>query len=400
MAHARPFDVVAVLRSSTGAASLRAACAGMSAARVSVHVGALADLTNGAGGGPRPDVLLLEIDPREGTQLEAAEHILRTHFPSVPVIASAPEASLDGVRRLMRLGIVDFLPEPISGAELEVALDHALRVHPARCAPAKAPGKVVAFLKSGGGVGATTLAAQSACHLSARHAHGDAGVCLLDFDVQFGNAALYLDLHSQAGLADLLDAPDRIDGALLRGVMAHHDSGLDVLAAPRDMIPLGAVAPDFAGECLALARAEYGLSVLDLPGAWTDWTHALARQCDLVVLVTQLTVPAIRRARRQLDTMEVHGLSGVPLRIALNRHERGWRRRVWRAEAEAALVRGFDFLIANDYRAISEAINRGVPVRAVKRWSRVGGGIRRMADGLAAVLAEGAMAARAGGRMS
>jgi pilus assembly protein CpaE len=275
----------------------------------------------------------------------------------------------------------------VTGVDLRTALDVAVRSGGPAAATARPRGKAIAVLKAGGGAGATTIAVQTACVLSARRKARRSEVCLFDLDVQFGSAALYLDLDDRVGLADLLDAGERIDVELVRSVMGHHGTGLNVLAAPRDLLPLDAVPSDLIVESLNLARAAYDTIVIDLPGAWTPWSRATLGATDLILLVVQLTVPGIRRAKRQLDVLTAAGLTEVPVRLVLNRYRPGWGVAAQRREAERALGRPFDYEIPNDFASVSAAINRGAPLAAVARWSRVARAMRRLADGSSDTLA-------------
>ncbi len=396
--------VAALMRDRDGAAALSAVCDGISRVRLELHRGSLAQALQDSAAQPSPDVVLLEIDPEDPDSIQHAVSVLGEAFPGIPVIATAAGAEVEHTRLLMRLGVLDLIPQPIERHELLSALNHVRRRARRDNAPRRSPSRVVAFLKAGGGCGATTLASQTAVTLATRRSQAEPEVCLLDLDMQFGTAALSIDLDDRVSLADLLEARERIDGALMRSVMGHHESGLDVLAAPRALLPLDALSKEFVGDCLALARAEYQTVVLDLPLAWTAWTFAALKQSDLIVLVAQLGVPSLRCARRQLQGLQEHGLGGTPLRLVLNRRDRSWGAASRRREAEQALGRRFNFSVANDERRVREALNRGVPVAKLARWSRVNRDLRRLADGLALALAGGseipAAPAKASGRVA
>ncbi len=387
MTIARSLHVLAVVRSAAVQRALGEARAALSGVVFSQRAVPLSELYPSADLLQAPDVLLLEVDTGERRDIDALERIMRRHFPGVPVLVTAVESALPIIRRLMRLGVADFLPQPVSAEDLKGALEHAARSRRESATPQRS-GKVLAFLKAGGGVGATTLATQAALSLATRRRADRGGVCLLDLDIQFGAAALYLDLDDRIGLADLLDDPQRLDGELLRSVMAQHRCGLDLLASPREVVGLDAVTPDLLDACLSLARAEYETVVMDLPGAWTPWVHRALQSCDLTILVTQLGVAGIRQARRQLDAMAANGLGDVAVRVAVNRFESGWRRRVGIKEAERALGRPIDYLIANDYRVVSEAINQGVALADIRRRSKASQAIRRMVDAALRAVAE------------
>ncbi len=388
-----PLRLAAVMQDRDNSVALRALCDAMPGLRLSLLQGSLPEALTHLAPEPAPHAILFEAATQdlEGTRDTVAT--LNAAFPGVPLMAACRGAKLSDVRPLMRLGLHDLIPQPIEAGDLLTALQDLRQVAGAR--PGARPGgRVVAFLKAGGGSGATALAVQSAVILAARRAHqAESEVCLLDLDLQFGTAALSLDLDDRVGLGDLLEARERFDGALLRSVMGHHDSGLDILAAPRVLLPLDALTGGFVTDALALARAEYRTAVLDLPSAWTGWSHAALSQCDLIVLVAQLGLASVRRARRQLDALSEHGLGGVPTRLVLNR--RSWGARGRQREAERALGRPFDFTVAEDAAAFNEALDRGVPLVTVARRSRVHRDLRRLADGLALALAQEPAAQRA-----
>ena len=376
----RHMNVVAILRSDQAGEAFSGAGADINGTRIDVHVGRLLDVQPGVDILKDPDILILDVDPHDAEEVAHLQRILQTYFPDTPVVATAPEATLQDVRRLMHLGVVGFVPQPITREGLKSALDHAARSRPATSQAAERPGSVIAFLKAGGGVGASTLAVQSACLLASRNKSERARVCLLDLDLQFGTGALYLDLDNRVGLADLLESPERLDPELLHSVMGQHECGLDLLAAPREVMALDALTPASVEQCLRLARSEYGTVFLDLPEAWTTWSYRAIQSSDLVILVLQLTVAGVRQARRQIDTLRAHGLEDVPVKVALNRYEKSWGKSVDLKDAEKALGRKFDYFIANDYKTVSEALNQGVALSKIKKKTKVETSIQKMID--------------------
>ena len=372
-------NVAALLRSSEVQEALSEACTDMNGTKVSALVGKLDDVRPGEAIFVNPDVLLLDVDPADDHDVARLGEIIHKQFPSTPVVATAKEISLHSVRQLMRLGVVDFVPQPITREDLMGALEIAARRRPelVPVAPAR-HGKILTFLKAGGGVGATTLAVQSACMLAGRTGSDSESACLFDLDIQFGSAALYLDLPDRVGLADLIEYPERIDAELLRSVAMHHPSGLDLVAAPRDMMALEILTPEVTETILRLAQQRYEHVLVDLPEAWTPWTYKSLEISDLVILVTQLTVAGVRRARRQIDTMMANGLEAVPVKVALNRYEKSRAQNVTLKEAETALGRSFDYLIPSDYKMVSEALDQGVALSKIKKKSKVASGIENM----------------------
>ncbi len=373
-------NVVAILRSDVAGQAMSAACTDINGTEVSTHVGRLLDVQGDVDLLKGADVLILDVDPRSEEEMTHLRKVLQHEFPGTPIVVTAPEASLQDVRQFMHLGVVDFVPQPITQADLKTALEQVSRTRKVVDVPSDRQGHIISFLKAGGGVGASTLAVQSACLLASRKRADKAPVCLVDLDLQFGTAALYLDLDNRVGVADLLETPDRVDRELLQSVMGHHSSGVELLAAPRDVVALESLHAKDLERCLKLIRGEYGTIFLDLPSAWTPWSYAAVRNSDLVILVIQLTVAGIRQARRQIETLQVHGLADVPVKVALNRFEKGWGKSVDVKDAENALGRKFDYFIANDYATVTDALNQGVALSAIKKKSKVEQSIQKMID--------------------
>src|SRR3546814_17351879 len=91
--------------------------------------------------------------------------------------------------------------------------------------------------------------------------------------------------------------------------MTRHSSGLSVVAAPRDVMPLEKFMPDFIRRLTEVARSRFDVVLADLPPAWSLWTFEALRQSDEILLVTQMTVPGVPQARTQLAQLNAgcHG---------------------------------------------------------------------------------------------
>ena len=246
-----------------------------------------------------------------------------------------------------------------------------------------ANGKVVCVIKSVGGIGATSLLTQLAVRASEKEAHFGRHVCLCDLDVQFGNAAFQLGLTPSLTFSDLIDAGDRLDTELLRATLTTHSSGLKVISAPASLMPLDAVTSEQLIAIIELAKREFGTVFVDLPSNWTNWSLSLLAQADLVLLVTELSVSGLHRARRQLDLLREQDLASVDLRIVVNRFEKGLLRSIRERDVLKALGRDIAYTIANDPAVMHVAVERGVPISDIKRKSAVGKDIDVLDAGIA-----------------
>jgi pilus assembly protein CpaE len=246
--------------------------------------------------------------------------------------------------------------------------------------------KLVTIIKSEGGVGATCLLGQVATRFAAAEANHGREACLLDLDVQFGNAAFQLGLQPSLDFSDLLEAGKRLDAELLRSVATKHPSGLNVISAPRDIMPLESIGSDQLLSIIDLAAGEFGTLFVDLPMNWANWSLSLLARADLVLMVTELRVPSLHSARRQLDLLDSQDMHSLDVRIVLNRVEKGLFKTLGTADAERVLRRPVAFTIANDHETMNQAIDRGIPISEVRRKSPLARDIEALDKGLAAAL--------------
>lgn len=329
--------------------------------------------------------VVVQVDASNPASVKRFEEL--AHALSAPLIAAAYDPPLAQVRSLIRAGAHDVIPLPLNVEELETSLapvrDEMLtRGHDI---PAST-GKLVSVMKSRGGIGASGLLSQFAIRYASQESRFGRSTCLIDLDVQFGDIAFQLGLHPKLSLLDLLESGSRLDSALLRSTVKSHPSGLDVIAAPSEILPLEGVPSDHILKIIELAAREYSTVFVDLPTNWTNWSLSLIARSDMVLLVTELTVAGLNRARRQLSLLESQDLGALEIRVLANRFEKSQARTIRASDVRDALGRDIAFTIANDYALMHAAIDQGIPIDDVKRKSALGRDLDLLDAGIAAAL--------------
>lgn len=331
-------------------------------------------------------VLVLEVRRDSRASLERLVRVLKQHKGS-HVIAAVRDPSVADARSLLRAGAADILSLPLQQDELEATLEQIRNLIEAESKERGATGKVVSVVKSVGGVGATALLTQIAASHAAAETKQGRETCLIDLDIQFGTAALYLGALPKLGLQDLLSAGSRADGALLRSTTSEHSSGLQFISAPPDLIPLEAIDQDQVAIILDLATREFATTFVDLPPSWTNWSLSALARSDLILLVTELSVAGLHQARRQLDFIRQHELGDIPVRIVLNRVEKKLFKSIDLSDAVKVLGREVDFTIAEDDETVRTALDQGELIALVNARSRVARDIGALAKSTAEALA-------------
>lgn len=331
---------------------------------------------------------VIQVDADAASSIKRFQNLAQS--VSTPLIAAAYEPPLALVRSLVRAGAHDVVPLPLNIDDLETSLAPIRENVEARARTGQAAnGKVVSIIKSAGGAGATALASQLAIRFAASEAAYGREACLIDLDVQFGDIAFQLGLQPKLSLSELLEAGSRLDGDLLRATATAHSSGLNVIASPPEMMPLEGLTSDHVVEIMDLASREYGTVFVDLPANWTNWSLSLLARSDLVLLITELTVAGLNRAKRQLALIDSQDLGALDVRIVVNRFEKSQTRFIRPSDVRTALGRDIAYTISNDVQLMRAAVDQGVPISEIKRKSAIGKDLDSLDSGIAAALGLG-----------
>ena len=317
-------------------------------------------------GGSKPDLIFADINPDNAEDLAMLRDLKKiSGIEDVPIIALTDRKAVHAPLRAIRAGAHDVLFKPIDPNEAREVLSRVLEANKNHRHAHATTGKVVAFMHLSGGAGATTLAVNTACAL-ARTEGGR--TCLLDLDVQFGNAASLLDLPSTSPVQEFIDDPSRLDESMLESMMLRHPTGLQVLTAPRSLLPLTVYGPEGVQTLVDVARRNFKTVVVDLPVALAPWTDSVLRSATVIYLVASASVPSAHRVVKFVDLLHEEGVRDLPIKIVVNRHHRASRRGhdITMAQFEQATGRKVDYTIPNDYSLISLSHGQGRPAVRLK----------------------------------
>jgi pilus assembly protein CpaE len=227
--------------------------------------------------------------------------------------------------------------------------------------------QIYTFLPAAGGVGLTTLAIETAMLLLKGDGSQKTRTCLVDLDFQHGSCCDYLDLEPRLDLDEIEPRPDRLDRQLLEVMISEHASGLKVIAAPSRPAEMRSFDFEVVTRLLDLVAAHFDNVVIDVPRTWFNWTDSVLIGSNRLFLVTEMTVPGLKHARNLATVIRERLPDGPKLEVIVNRFEqRLFGPGLRRADIEQALGDALAATIPNNFRLVSEAIDRGVPLAEVK----------------------------------
>ena len=327
-----------------------------------------------------PRLLLVDLSDA-GDPVAALDALAEGCPPDMAVLAIGTVNDVALYRRLIGMGVADYLVKPVSAEALQEALLRAA-APPQRDAPAASgearPARVVAMVGARGGAGTTTAAIATAWCMV--HDQG-LRVTLLDLDLHFGSLALQLDLEARRGLGEALQNPERIDALLLAGAMSSESERLRVLAAEEPLEEDAAIEPDAADALLAALSSDADAVVVDLPRRLDALHRHVLTAADTVVIVTDLSLPAMRDATRLVALCKRlrGGGAGSAQPLVVANRVTGGRGEVPRGEFEKAVGTKIDVVVPFDNTAAIAVAESGKAWPVAAQSSKATAAFRRLA---------------------
>jgi pilus assembly protein CpaE len=266
----------------------------------------------------------------------------------------------DLILEVMRAGADDYLPKPINKAELIRAIEKVTRqILLRRSAPlaGAAEGKIISVLGSKDGYGKTTVAVNIAA-LMARHK--DRPVMIVDLDLQGGDVSTFLNIKPNYTIADVARNVNTIDANYCKGAMYRHESGVYMLAEPKNVSEVEEITAPKIKSVLNLLKGMGGYLIVDGGYSFDERALTVMDMSDMIILVGVLTLPAIRTLQKSLAVFRDLGYGKDKVKLIMNRS--GANEDIKANYAEDALNYPISWMIPNEYQTVVTSINRGIPL--------------------------------------
>ena len=177
-------------------------------------------------------------------------------------------------------------------------------------------GSVISIFSPKGGVGKTTIAVNLALALTDK---GNRQVCLVDFDLAFGDVAITLQLFPTHTIEHAIGSEDAIDAPLLESLLTRHADSVMVLAAPNHPDVRERVSPMLVSRVLKALRESFDYIVVDTAPAFDEQTLTALDETDEIVILATLDVPTLKNVKVALETLEMLDIARDHRHLLLNR---------------------------------------------------------------------------------
>lgn len=282
----------------------------------------------------------------------------------IPILVLTGESDLQEKLAAFEAGADDYICKPFAAAELAARLSVLLRrVKALEAAQSQSLQKsdlarVIAVHSLRGGIGSSSLATNLAIGLNALW---QSPTLLLDMVANAGQQALMLNMSLKRTWGDLgLIPPNELDLNTLSAITRQHESGLNIIPAPKMPSDSEAITPQHFESAFKFLKSRYHYIVADLGHDFSAYTLEGLEAADIILLVTAPEIASVRAASIALETYKQLNYPEEKIKIILN-----WtfeRDGLAHEAIESALHAPIQLVIPYGGRRFINAINRGVPL--------------------------------------
>jgi Flp pilus assembly CpaE family ATPase len=301
-----------------------------------------------------PQAILVSCGGGDHT-MELVGYVRRT-YPNLPVVALYTEGNLGASALLpfMRAGVREVISLPLDRQEVREVIDR-LYAMPANDAIPKT-GKVLCFLPSKPGVGASTVAINTAAAL----AREGSKVLLVDGDLTSGMVRFMLKLQNPASLREAAQRISDLDKFLWPQLITEVHEGLDVLHAGR-VSPMGSLDSDVLLSLMDFWRAAYDVICFDFSGNLEQFSLEAMRYADRIFLVSTSELTSLHLLIEKAQLLKAYDMIDR-VQVVQNRKTRN--EDLTRRQIEKLIGMKICKVFRNSYSETLAANREGRPVRA------------------------------------
>jgi Flp pilus assembly CpaE family ATPase len=270
--------------------------------------------------GEQFDVILLDLSLPDAQGLETLGRV-QSRAPSIPIVVMTGLSDESMAMRAVNEGAQDYLIKgEVDGNALARRLCFAIersRGSSARSSDEAQPKpcKTLGILGSKGGVGASTLA----CYLGmALQSRVKEPVLLADFDSESGILGFLMEAEPKYSIADALQNVGRMDLNLWVSLVCNKTPGLDIIAAPIELVPDEAPTAEELRKLFSFLRGSYRWIIADLGSGFNKNLTRLLEDVDVTYVVTTLELAALRQARLTIQRLRRLGCHADSIRPVVN----------------------------------------------------------------------------------
>ncbi len=303
-------------------------------------------------------IAIVDFDLNAEQAAETTKYLQQLFAGRLTVIALAESRDPELLLTAMRAGCSEFLHKPYDAAAFANTLQRLQQQWSSTAAAPAPPGNILTFLGVKGGVGTTTLAVHLAVYLVQHH---QKRTLLIDHHPELGHVCVYLGLDgARYNYQEVVRSVSRLDSELLRGFVAKHPSGVEVLSSPDVCGGTRHLDAESVARTLEFLQSEYDYVIIDCPNSLDETTLAVVDASASVYLVATPEIGAIRDLSRYVDNLMLSNGATEKMQVVVNRVSSRYAVNV--EHIEKAIRVPVAIRLSNSYAEVVRFANLGEPI--------------------------------------
>ena len=303
-------------------------------------------------------VAVIDFDGNIDQAIESAAYLQELYPGKTALIARSSLQDHQVLLQAMRAGCNDFIGGEFDPGSFLRSLDRINQQWTTKAAHNTELGTVLTFFGAKGGVGTTTLSVHLAMYLVQCH---QKKTLLIDNHPQLGHVCIYLGIDgSRYNFHELVRNLSRLDSELLRGYIATHASGLEVLSSPDTCGGRKATDPVSMAQTLDFLRGEYDYVIVDCPTSLDETNLAVMEASNQVYIVATPEIGAVRDLSRHVDALSENEQNTEKVKVVINRFSS--QHAVSVEQIEKAIRLPIAFRLPNSYAEVTRSGILGEPI--------------------------------------
>ncbi len=375
----RPPFMAFVLDEVTRAALVRVA-EGHGWPETEVLEGGVRDAADALAGVSTPQVLVVDLS-NSTDPLEDMGSLAEVCDAGTRVITLGNVNDVNLFRGLVALDVQDYLLKPVTAEALDAIIVRAAE-NPAAAEPEEAKiGRLIAVIGARGGVGASTIAVNTAWLM----AHElNMRVAVVDLDLHFGTVALSLDLEPGRGFREALENPNRIDGLFIERAMVRESDNLMILASEEALENAFTFDPAAVELLLEKLRCDFDCVVVDFPRSAVTANAYILEAASAAAVVSDPSLAGMRDTIRLVSFIKRVAPTAL-VKVVINRLGAAKKGELSKDDFERNAELKVDHVIPQELKVAAESVGAGKPLAEVAKRSRLVAALRKLSNELSSV---------------
>jgi len=316
-------------------------------------------------------VLIVDLSEGKSAKIDLISKIA-SNDKNCAIVALSDNPSVNLIVEAMRMGAREFLPVPIIKNEFAYSMNKIFSEDKEK---EKNKCKIISVFSNKGGIGKTSLATNLALELAKITKEN---IALIDLNFQTGDITTFLDLKPSFNISYMLENIEKINETFLLSTLERYKrTSLYVLADPPYFKQAEDIKPAQITKLFNTLKDTFSYIVVDVEASFEGKNISALDNSDVILLVTVANLPALRNTQRCLELFDKLGYDKDKTKIVVNRYMENDE--IKEDDVKKVLSHEIFWKVPNNYFAIMNAINKGIPASEINATTNVAQSYRELA---------------------